>query len=246
MQNEEPLKSGRLKSFIAPKIDNPGYIRRFTEALIPVKAPDQPTFDWRDKGLSFQVRDQGDWFACTSFALTAMFEARAKLSGSPTPRLMAGYLHCCALGANDPNMSKSCPEICAAAVSTGIKAGSIDGPPLDQQQCSAVGSPLRRVSSDKYVTSGGEALNNLIANGPMLVEMVIPRDFDEIGVHSIINFDRDEADLLHCMLLIGYDWLARTLTVLNSFGASWGNTGFGTISMDSAGFDYMWTFEVTL
>lgn len=237
--------AGRLRTFRSPERTNPGFRPQWENKSFSVSVPQRNKFDWRNNGLGFVVRDQGNWNACTSFAMTAMVETRSALAGRPLSRLTAGFLHCCVRCVTDPDEPQNCYVIRDAARNPGIKAGNLDGPPLSTHQCDTGGVQLHRIAGGDYTDPGAAACNELVANGPLLVEMLVPRDFDTIGPHAVIDIRADPDRVLHSMLLIGYDWNAATITVLNSFGASWGNQGFGTISMASSGFKSLYPFSIT-
>lgn len=236
--------AGRLQSFRSPELLNPGFHAQWENKSFSVTFPQRDQFDWRQNGLNFVVRDQGNWNACTSFAMTAMVEARAARAGNPLPRLMGGFLHCCVRGISDPDAPQNCHVIRDAAMNPGIKVGNTDGPPLVGALCSTAGAQLHRISGGDYTEPGAAACNRLVANGPMLVEVMVPRDFDQIGPHVEISLAPGPDKVLHSMLLVGYHWTNGTITVLNSFGSAWGNHGCATLTMASTAFKALYPFEI--
>jgi Papain family cysteine protease len=211
------------------------------EALLP---PKSIAFDWRSHGLAPAVRNQGQWNACTSFALTAMVEARRVIRGSAIPRLSAGYVHYCRLGETNPDKGHNAPEVAAIASGSGIMPGAADGPPLNQAQCAIDPAQAVRVVGSGYVEPGAKALDLMASDGPLLVEVWLPDDFDTLRAHEVYRIAGAENLVLHSMMLVGYDWNAQTITMLGSNGTQWGNAGYVTMDMTEARFFGRWPFAV--
>ncbi len=213
------------------------------EMLLPPKVA---KFDWRAHGLAPLVRNQGDWNACTSFAMTAVIEARRYLRGLVTPRLSAGYMHFCRLNETDLNQGKDAPEVAAVASNAGVMPGAVDGPPLNQAQCKLDQSAAIRIVGSGYVEPGAKSLERLVSEGPLLVGVYMPEDFDTIRAHDVYRIVDPKKLVLHSMMLVGYDWIRQTITMLGSNGAQWGNGGYVTMDMSEADFFGRWPFAVTV
>lgn len=213
------------------------------EFLIP---PKLAKFDWRAHGLDPIVRDQGNWNACTSFAMTAMVEARRHLRGLQTARLCAGYAHYCRLGENDPNKGHNAPEVAAVASSAGLMPGMVDGPPLSAAQCLVDLLAAIRIIGSGYSEPGAKAADRLVSDGPLLIEVAMPLDFDKLRQHQVFHPGSVPRPVLHSMMLIGYDWSAQTITMLGSNGQIWGNNGYVTMDMAEALFFNRWVFGVAV
>ncbi len=190
-------------------------------------------FDWRDGGaLTFRVRDQGGWNCCSSFAYTAMIEARLQRAGLGRGRLSASFPHFCLAGAVNPADPRSPGRIGGLVAGAGMAAGASDPLPPTAQQCAGWRAAAFAVPEGDYVPVQKEGTLNLLVNeGPMVVDMAVPRDFGALKAHDIYRPEPAENDILHAMLLIGYDYPNRTVTLLNSMGPGWGNLGYVTVAI---------------
>ena len=213
------------------------------EFLLP---PKLAKFDWRDHGLAPVMRHQGDWNACTSFALSAVVEARRHLRGLQTPRLAGGYVHFCRIGETKQEKGHAAPEVAAEASARGLMSGAIDGPPLTQLQCAYDTVAAVRIIGSGYSEPGAKAADKLVAEGPQLIEVPMPLNFDKLRQHDVFRTGNLDCPVLHSMMLTGYDWGAQTITMLGSHGVNWGNGGYVTMNMNDALFFNRWVFGVTV
>lgn len=193
--------------------------------------PSVPAFDWRNHGVSFNVRNQGDWNACTSFAFTGMIEARRKIAGKPALRLCAGYPHGCLMGIADPVTPVNISTIGSAVAAHGHASAISDGLPATAAMCTTLGHAPVQVPAGGFARVLGNAiLDRLVSKGPMVVDMLVPANFPSLGTHDVWTMNATAEGRLHAMVLVGYDWPAKKVHLLNSMGAGWGNHGFLTVS----------------
>lgn len=211
-----------------------------------IAAPTVARFNWLAQGINPVIRDQGAWNACSSFALTAMIEARRHIRGLATTRLNAGFAHYCRIGERDPNRGHSPPEIAAVATAAGLMPGVSDGFPLSSAQCAHTPQAAIRIIGSGYVDPGAKAANQLVREGPLLIEVPLPTDFDKLRTHKVWRTGPIARPVLHSMLLTGYDWPAQTITVLGSNGAVWGNGGFATLDISETQFLIRCAFAVSV
>ena len=136
--------------------------------------------------------------------------------------------------------------VAAVAANSGVMPGAVDGPPLDQRQCTLDQTVAIRIIGSGYVEPGAKSLNRLVGEGPLLVGVYMPDNFDTISAHDIFRIGHPEKVALHSMMLVGYDWAAQTITMLGSNGPLWGNGGYVTMDMTEADFFGRWPFGVTV
>lgn len=205
-------------------------------------------FDWRDRGLVFEPRAQGGANCCTSYALSAMVEARWRLRHGQAVRLAGAYIHVCLLKVSDPLQGVNPEHAARAATSAGLAKSLVDGPPLSAAECRALADDRIGISGYGWVPPGTPMLNALVTHGPMLVEMNVPPDFPLLGAHDLYATDVDQATAKrHSMLLIGYDYPSRTAVLLNSMGRAWGNYGLLHVRFGTGGvLDHFYAMQVSI
>jgi hypothetical protein len=237
----------RFAAFVDPSDANPAqfkYSRPFNHwsesSLV------EQRFDWRTRGMSFVQRAQGTANVCTSYATAAMAEARWQMRRNQTIRLAGGYVHCCLLGISDPLQGANPEAAARAATANGLAKSGTDGPPLSAQQCQTLGQDRIGVTGSEWVAPGTPMLNALVRHGPMVVEMNVPPNFPDLREHDIYAAAIDPATAKrHSMLLVGYDYPARTGFLLNSMGAQWGNGGFLHVRFGAGGvLDHFYAMQI--
>lgn len=209
-----------------------------------VQGPAKKSFDWREHGLTFEVRDQREWSLCSSFAMAAMVESRRSLKGISHTRLSAGFIPFCLLGATDVGRRPNPPAVAGKAQTDGFRASQDDGPPLDHAACQIVPAEMIRIASSGYGSRGAVVADRMATHGPLLLEIFVPKTFFSLGKHEVFDFDPEQATELHSLLMIAYDWPGKTVTVLNSQGNAFGNAGFANLSLGAAQLDRRNPFEV--
>lgn len=243
----EATTADRFAAFVDPSDANPAqfkYSRPFNHWSESSLA--EPRFDWRGRGLSFVSRSQGTANVCTSYATAAMAEARWQIRRNQSIRLAGGYIHCCLLGISDPLQGANPEAAARAATANGLAKSATDGPPLSVQQCQALGQDRIGVTAFGWVAPGTPMLNALVRHGPMVVEMNVPPDFPDLRRHDVYSASIDPATAKrHSMLLVGYDYPARTGLLLNSMGPGWGNDGYLRVRFGTGGvLDHFYAMQI--
>lgn len=242
-------RKDRFADFVNPYDANPAshsFAPRFDHRLNEDLAKQR--FDWRDHGLAFAARAQGNANCCTSYALSSMAEARWQIQGGGRVQLAGAYIHCCLFRITDPLQGVNPEAAARAATAGGLAKATADGPPLSAEQCSALAGDRIGISGYGWVAPGTPMLNALVTHGPMLVEMNVPPEFPSLGPHKIYEPQVDPATAKrHCMLLIGYDFPSRTGLLLNSMGQSWGNGGLLAVRFGTGGvLDHFYAMQVSV
>jgi C1A family cysteine protease len=187
--------------------------------------------DWRTKGAVTPVKNQGQCGSCWAFSTTGSLEGAHFLAGNSLTAFSEQQLVDCAAaegnqGCNGGLMDQGFEYI--------IKQGSLckeaDYPyTAATDSCNVCSSPVAKlVSSYKDVTSGDEsALMTAVNLTP--VSIAIEADQSAFQFYSGGVMDGTCGTALdHGVLLVGYgtDSGKDYWTVKNSWGASWGESGY--------------------
>lgn len=227
----ELARSARL--FGPSADDDPGADAQLAWALegTPVELAHR-AWDWRDHIELPRIRNQRAWNACFSFATAAMIEARHRIKLARQTALIAGYVHNCILGITDPRQATGAVDVLDGCRDIGIAEGPEEPLPVRASTC---GSPNRvRIAGWEWIQGRNGILNDLVANGPLVVSMFVGDDFFEFEGSGIYQLAAGPS-LLHAVLLVGYDVDGGWALVQNSGGADWGVGGVGKVRIGSGG-----------
>lgn len=178
--------------------------------------------DWRDR-IAVDAGDQMHCQSCSAFAVAAAIRLQGTIDENPVA-IAPGYLHTCngLPGVEDRDVLCDSPVdpgiLLQRLVDTGWDPGAATDYPYPARAC-AVGRP--RVQLKRIVAIGSpEAAKRALANGPLVAQMRLPRDFlrfrGEVYEAAAV---RDAP--LHTVCVIGYNqqgWI-----ILNSAGPGWGD-----------------------
>jgi C1A family cysteine protease len=195
--------------------------------------------DWRNKGGNWvtPVRNQGQCGSCWAFATAASLESlriRAlNLSGYNLDLSEQILVSCSGCG----SCSGGYPS-CASnfILNTGLPLESCSRYTATNGVCATgcLGSTITRyrIAGWSWVTGSAptvSALKNALMSGPISVCMDVYQDFDSYrsGVYSYVWGAKRGA---HAILLIGFDELNKCFIAKNSWGTSWGMSGYFNIA----------------
>lgn len=214
---------------------NMGMFAATAKLLMAVSYP--PSFDWRktDEGdYTTPIRDQGQCGSCVAFATVGLMESVSEIAKKDTRLqldLSEAYLfprgggHC-ASGAQFVRMimaaeSGVCDELCCPY--TG-----------DWKPCPDYKNRLTAISSYKTLFSADQAKAHIATVGPIMTGMEVYTDFFDYdgGIYS-----QEYGDFAgnHAVLIVGYNdnegcWICK-----NSWGTSWGESGWFRIKQGQCG-----------
>lgn len=76
-------------------------------------------------------------------------------------------------------------------------------------------------------------INSIVSNKPVVIGMILKPSFDKVSSTGEYKPSADEPnDGGHAMCVVGFDNARKVFEIINSWGTSWGNKGFLTISYD--------------
>lgn len=214
------------------------------------------SFDWRNKdGKNWlsPIRHQGSCGSCLAFAAVATLESQYRISQAKTYKLSPQYLFSCGGGACRKGWY---PEQAAKfLVRTGVpeesclpysSGGGSDiacnrACPDSEKRAVKIGSYSRPTVSARNLAALREALQK----GPLVTTMSAYQDFMNYrsGIYKRVSNSYVGG---HAIVLIGYNDKERYLLIRNSWGTSWGESGYARISYDdTSGLGASsWSYEV--
>jgi len=212
-----------------------GYVPSNTNqprTLLP-KGPQAPTsFDWRTKGKVTDVKDQGQCGSCWAFSVTENVEsmwmiAKDITSSSMSPLAPQEIVDC-------DNSDSGCnggdpPTAYQYIQSAGGMETEADYPYTAQDgNCNFDASKVyATISGWGYATQNNdedEMANALVNNGPLSICVDAETWNDYNG--GILMASDCGTSLDHCVLAVGYDTGKGFWQVRNSWGSSWGESGY--------------------
>jgi C1A family cysteine protease len=201
--------------------------------------------DWRNKSGNWTtgVKDQQSCGSCVSFATCATFESRIKIAcrnASLSPDLAEAHLfycgcgNCCGTGWNFPPALDFCKQ-------TGV-AKEADFPYVPgNQPCKSGLTPYAKITAWTAVMSVADRKTKLSDKGPMVAGMAVYDDFYnyQSGVYKQVS-----TNLVgyHAVSVVGYDDNQQCWICKNSWGSSWGESGFFRIGYGESGIDTQFAF----
>jgi len=224
-----------------PSLSPAPVVMEETQATSAITGLALPTaFNWCDQGGCTPVKDQGECGTCWAFAAVGVLESLIRIKDGAVRDLSEQYLVSCntdgwgcngGLWAHDYHKDKIPPgEPEAGAVSEAdfpYQAADLPcNPPHAHQQ---------KITSWHYVGSGwgipsvADIKQAIYDYGPVAVGICTGTAFDR---YSSGVFDTDESSSCrpyatnHAVLLVGWDDSQGTWHLRNSWGTSWGESGY--------------------
>lgn len=208
------------------------------------KTKDYPkSIDWRTKGITTPVKNQGQCGSCWAFAATACYESHAALATGKLVTLSPQQITSCAPNPHKCGGTGGCEgataEIAYEYTSTvGITAESsypyTSGTTTRTGTCYYPNATMPTVFRNKgYKQLPTNDLNSHldgIQNGPMVISVAASAwAFYDSGIFNGCSNNLDNVDVNHAVVLEGYGeeangqkyWIVR-----NSWGPNWGENGY--------------------
>jgi len=225
------LSQSELQSHLGLR---PGYKASFEDGEVASTQPDAPaTFDWRTQNKLTPIKDQGQCGSCWAFSCTESIESvymiAKGLSGAQMPPLAPQQIVDCDRGDGGCN-GGDLPTCYKYVIGAGLEKNS--DYPYHARDGTCQASPAKdylHIRGFKYVIPRGNKNENdmasfLAANSPMSIIVDASRwSFYKSGILTAAQCGHS---LDHAVQAIGYDTGAGFWIVRNSWGTSWGESGY--------------------
>ena len=211
------------------------------QGFTAVKDPLPLSWDWRDRGIISEVKNQGHCGSCWTFSTTGALEAHTALYRGiwRAPRLSEQQLIACAGNFDNHGCSGGLPSHAFEYIHhAGGLAREFSYPyeALDTnckiqpgQNSSIVGATTIKSFN---ITEGDEEslMHHLVRKGPISIAFEVVDDFRlyKSGVYTSKTCKNGPKDVNHAVLVVGYGiehgiphWLIK-----NSWGTNWGEEGY--------------------
>ena len=232
---DQPLYSGDQK---APLSDTP---------VLGLPA----SFDWRDSGILTPVRDQGNCGSCWAFGTVGPFEANLKWKSSLTTDLSEEFLLSCNTDGYSCNGGWWAHEYHYNQTAINqTQPGAVletDFPYVAaSQSCNKLFSHPYRLVNWGYVGNdssipAAEAIKNAIYSyGPVAVAVCAGPKMQGYrgGVFSLDERNYCGGGVNHAVVLVGWNDAENTWIMRNSWGDSWGESGYMRITRGTSNIGY--------
>jgi len=211
-----------------------GYQPGSVDAEVVPTSPQAPTsFDWRKQNKLTPIKDQGQCGSCWAFSCTESIESvymiTKGVNGPQMPPLAPQQIVDCDTGDGGCN-GGDLPTCYAYVKRAGLEKNSDYPYHARDGTCQAVASKdFVHITGFKYVIPRGsksetDMASYLAASSPMSIIVDASRwSFYKGGVLTAAQCGHS---LDHAVQAIGYDTTAKYWIVRNSWGASWGESGY--------------------
>ncbi len=235
-----------------PLLDQPRYSGDRKASL-----PDSPvlglptSFDWRDSGILTPVRDQGNCGSCWAFGTVGPFEANLKWKSSLTTDLSEEFLLSCNTDGYSCNGGWWAHEYHYNQTAINqTQPGAVletDFPYVGaSQSCNRLFShPYRLVNwgyvgNDSSIPAAEAIKNALYSYGPVGVAVCAGPKMQGYrgGVFSLDEKNYCGGGVNHAVVLVGWNDAENTWIMRNSWGASWGESGYMRITRGTSNIGY--------
>ncbi len=213
-----------------------------TFTSVEIKKNSDALLDWRNKdGQNWvsPILDQGNCGSCVAFATVGVLETQVNINQNLfwlNPRFSSQALFACGGGACESGWNpasavkylqlKGIPDEACAPYSSGATGQDVS--------CSSIcaDSPFRsqKISSSRALQGAAE-IKQALAKGPVIATFIVYADFVLYG-SGIYRHITGHALGGHAVSIVGYNDVDRYWIIRNSWGADWGEKGFGMISYD--------------
>jgi C1A family cysteine protease len=216
-----------------------------------------PAVDWRNfNGACYvsPVRDQGSCGSCVAFGTGATIDAAMRISralpvyspnGSMLADISEAQLFYCGAGQNC-QIGWNVPPALAYATNTGLVPDYEYPYTPGNQNCSLPGGwqkYITTVSGSHFMNAVNDMKNALASRGPLTACFSV---YDDFFSYSSGVYTHQSGGLAggHCVTVIGYNDSLQAWLCKNSWGTSWGMSGYFWIEYGQCGIDAgMWAVD---
>jgi len=196
-----------------------------------------PTWNWKNQGVMTGVRNQGGCGSCVAFGVLGSFEAVIKINSGQTVDLSEADLFYCGCGACCGSGWYS-----SSAVNYIYSQGVPDEAcfpyhdyNMDCDPCEDREDRIVKPSNYGYLTSASSIKSAIFNYGPVITSFAVYEDFHNEYTGGIYHYSHGDLDGYHCVAVVGYNdndnyWICK-----NSWGSSWGESGYFRIGYGEVG-----------
>ena len=223
----------------------PGYVLPAQTATAEITAGGAsfaPSVDWRNRNGNHvtPVKHQGGCGSCVSFCTVAVTESMASIEKGQLLDLSEADQHFCSNhGANcggwwhdqafDQIKSRGVAPEASFPYASAFPGGDIWS---DPPTCKAIpdrNSKVVKISGTTTITNNTAAKNYLSDKGPLAAIFEVYTDFYAYG-SGVYQHLSGGFEGLHCVTIIGYNEAGQYWLCKNSWGNTWGDSGFFKIA----------------
>lgn len=230
------MRLGAKKPAVAPS-EISGVTAGTSGSMLTGTAP--TALDWRNyNGYDYvtPVRDQGNCGSCWAFATTAALESNDLITNGITALDLAEQVLLSCSGAGSCN-GGYIDEASNFIVSPGLPPESYYPYTAANGQCSSAEAGWQAVTAQitswQWITSTSPTVaaikNALNTYGPLVTTMNVYNDFFYYS-GGIYQYTSGKYQGAHAILIVGYDDTGQYFIVKNSWGSSWGESGYFRIA----------------
>lgn len=210
------------------------------QSLFAAKIGAPTSVDWRNNGGSFvtPVKNQGGCGSCVSFCTCAVIESAIRIRrGDPNFAidLSEAFMQFCGGGScggwgltsglEFAQSTGTTDEACMPYQARDMNCGS--------ERCSDWASRLTKIKSFSGYATMAARKDAIATKGPLLAGMAVYDDFFALGSQVYIKANNTLAGY-HCISVVGYSDTLQAWLIKNSWGTTWGMSGFGWIGYNQA------------
>ena len=195
--------------------------------------------DWREKGAVTPVKNQGSSGTCYSFSTTAAIEGAYVISGHPLTSFSEQQIVDCSknygnLGVNGGMMTYSFSYVMDYGITTEQAYPYTSGTSGKAGTCQSF-TPVTKLSSCSEIPANELQLTLAIAKQPVSVAIEADKRSFQMYTSGIYNDPNCGTNLDHGVAAVGYGTQNEQdyYIVRNSWGTSWGESGYIRIARNS-------------
>ena len=194
------------------------------------------TWDWRSQGVMTSVKNQGGCGSCVAFGTIGAFEAVIRINGGPAFDLSEADLFFC-----------GCGECCNDGwyISQAVSRLYNHGVPYEAcfpymaynmpcDPCDDREDIIEKPTGYGYLSDPSSIKSTINNYGPVITSFAVFEDFRSY-TNGVYHYSNGKLEGYHCVAVVGYDDYDEYWICKNSWGSSWGESGYFRIGYGEVG-----------